>query len=167
MTKQNVDVTTWYKGAFKAWPKAVGDKPTADQLTVAHAFGRPGKQSLGLALAMRDGGVTGGQIAMACGAAQNNHRTKVIKVGWFKRLPASPGADGHTVYRIELTAKGQAKLAKVAAAVAADTAVGDAAPAKAKRKASKRKAKVNTVDAPATAPVDVQPAPEAPAHTEA
>ena len=49
--------------------KAMGNKPTADMLTTAHYFGRAGKQSLALAMAMRPEGVTAGQIIMACGAA--------------------------------------------------------------------------------------------------
>lgn len=139
------DVSTYYKAAFKGWPKQAGDKPTAALLATAHMFGRPGKQSLALAMALRDNGVTGAQVVLACGAPQNNHRTAVVKRGYFKNVAAPLTDAGHKVYRVELTAKGNAKLTKVAAEPVDK-------PAKAPRKPRPAKAPAAAVEAPVEAP---------------
>lgn len=134
------NVLTRYNEQLKVWSKQLGGKPTAELLETAHCFGRPGKQSLALAMAMRAEGVTAGQIIMACGAPQNNHRRDVIAAGWFKRdmnQPESPA--GHTVYKINLTPKGEAEAKKRVAATEATALPGDKPkPAKAKAKGSKK-----------------------------
>lgn len=147
-----------YANLFKAWQaKAMGPKPTAEQLATAHAFGRPGKQSLALAMAMRDVGVTAPQIIMAAGAPQNNHRVAEIKAGHFKRERVAPDDLGHTVYKITLTPKGQAAIKRRADADAKANLTGDA-PKAAKPKAKRpRKAKGTAAVTEAAA----APAPEA------
>lgn len=106
------DVTNWYSNVFKTWQvKQLGPKPTADQLTAIHNLGaRPGKQALASAMALRDCGVTGAQIVMACGAPQLNKMRGFITDGLLKRLPVAPSSEGHTVYRLEVTTKGTKRI---------------------------------------------------------
>lgn len=118
MTKQN-DSTGWYANVFKGWQsKLLGAKPTTAQLDAIHALGaRPGKQALASAMALRDAGVTGGQIVIACGAPQLNKMRGFVTDGLARFVPTPPSGEGHKVYRLELTAKGKAKgnaTAKVA-----------------------------------------------------
>lgn len=157
------DVTKHYGPVFKGWQsKQLGSKPTAEQLTVAHAFGRPGKQSLALAMAMRAEGVTAAQIQIAAGAPQNNHRRGLLSEGLFKREAVAANDLGHTVYKIALTAKGTAAMAKREAALAKATAEGTAPKAKAV-KASKGKGASKPRARKVTTPTPVTEAPEAPA----
>lgn len=145
-----------YAPVFKQWPvKQLGNKPADDLLQVAHAFGRAGKQSLALALAMRPEGVTQGQIQIACGAPQNNHRIGLIRAGYFKRDMTAPKTDaGHTVYRITLTTKGeQAMKKRLEAAAKAEVDGGKPAKVSKPRKAKKAKADAAT-PAPATVQAD-------------
>ena len=147
----------WYATTFKQWPKQVGAKPTADQLDTIHKLGaRPGKQALANALMLRDGGVTGAQIVMACGAPQLNKMRDFVAKGLAKRVPISNDAAGHTVYKLALTPRGTAKVAKVAAAPA------EAMPVKAKRKG-----KAKPVDVQPVAPVNEPVQPEANAQVQA
>lgn len=144
------NVLNTYTAQLKVWSKQLGGKPTAELLETAHCFGRPGKQSLALAMAMRAEGVTAGQIIMACGAPQNNHRRDVIAAGWFKRdMNAAPNDAGHTVYKINLTPKGEAEAKKRVAATEATTLPGDkpAKPAK--------KGKAKPAETPAETPAAV------------
>lgn len=142
MSKQ----VNYYTNAFKAWPKQAGAKPTEAMLATAHAFARPGKQALALAMMLRDSGVTGGQIVMACGAPQLNKMRDTVAKGLAKRVPISATAEGHTVYKLALTSKGEGKV-KAAAQVAP----------------AAKPAKVQKVKAEKPAPV----APVTPAVTEA
>ena len=152
MSKAN-NASDWYATTFKQWPKQVGAKPTADQLDTIHKLGaRPGKQALANALMLRDGGVTGAQIVMACGAPQLNKMRDFVAKGLAKRVPISNDAAGHTVYKLALTPRGTAKVA---------AAPAEAMPVKAK---SKRKAKAEApqaeampVQAPVNEPVADQP----------
>ena len=131
MSKAN-NAADWYTTTFKQWPKQCGAKPSAELLDTIHKLGaRPGKQALANALMLRDGGVTGAQIVMACGAPQLNKMRDFVAKGLVKRVPISNDAAGHTVYKLALTPRGTAKVAKVAAA----PAEGADKPAKAKRKA--------------------------------
>lgn len=127
--------------------KQLGPKPGDDVLAMVHTFARPGKQALALALMTRECGVTGGQIVQACGAPQLNKMRDLCKRGLFKRVAAPMTEAGHTVYRIELTAKGAAKVK-----AAAEKPV-DAEPVKPAK--AKRKAKAKPVEAPAVAPAPV------------
>ena len=109
MTK---DITGHYTNFFKGWQvKLLGPKPTAEQLDAIHKLGaRPGKQALANAMSLRDCGVTGSQIVIACGAPQLNKMRGFISDGLLKR-EATPKTDaGHTVYKMTLTAKGSAKV---------------------------------------------------------
>lgn len=117
---------TYYTANFADWQgKQLGAKPTIAQLATAHAFGRPGKQSLALAMALRDAGVSASQIIMACGAPQLNHMRGLITEGHFKREAAAANDVGHTVYKLTLTKKGEAAMAKREAAAAEAKLEGD------------------------------------------
>jgi hypothetical protein len=106
--------------------KLLGPKPTEAQLAAAVQLGnRPGRQTLALAMAMRDVGTTGPQIQLACGAPQNNKRADMIKAALLKRVMTAPDATGHTVYKVELTAKGKARCELNAKLEAALEAEGD------------------------------------------
>lgn len=147
----------WYGETFKAWPKQAGNKPTEVMLKTVHAFGRPGKQSMALAMAMRPEGVTASQVLLALSAPQNNHRVKVLRQGYFKQVPASKTAANHTVYKVELTAKGKAKADRAAAApevTDAEVTKGNGGKVKAKPVKKARKAKVK-VNVPADMPAPV------------
>lgn len=153
-----------YAPFYKGWQgKVLGDKPSDDLLATAHNFGRAGKQSLALAMAMRPEGVSGAQIVMACGAPQNNHRRGLLASGYFKRDAVPANAQGHTVYKITLTPRGEAAIKRRAEAAAKATLATTDKP---KRKAtSKRKGKAKPVtapEAPATAENAPAATPEAP-----
>ena len=97
-----------------------------------------------------DDGVTGAQIVMACGAPQLNKMRGFITDALLKREAVAPAANGHTVYKLALTPRGTAKVAKVAAAPVEGVAAA--------KVAKPRKAKVVKVDLPApVAPVQVDP----------
>ena len=152
--------TAHYAPFFKAWQgKVLGSKPTTDQLGTMHGLRlRPGKQALACSMALRPEGVTGAQIVMACGAPQLNRMRGLIASGYVKReaVPASP--QGHTVYKITLTPRGEAAIKRYA--VAADkAALAPAKPAK-KGKAKRKPRPAPTVTASEPAPVaPVDPAP--------
>lgn len=154
-----------YNSAKKAWQaKLLGPWPGDEALTLAHYFGRPGKQSLALAMAMRDCGVTAPQIIIACGAPQNNHRTAVVTAGYFKRdMGAGFNNLGHTVYKVTLTPKGQAFIdrRKAGAAVAANQAA-QTPPAKAGKAKAANAARKRAVPQAPTAPTVPNDAPTAP-----
>lgn len=141
--------TNWYGNVFKSWNiKHLGAKPTAEMLATIHGLqARPGKQALACAMALRDCGVTAGQIVMACGAPQLNKMRGFITDALLKRLPVAPSAEGHTVYKLELTAKGKQRVERTAKALEAKAAAGEAdtadKPVKAKAAVkAARKAKV-------------------------
>ena len=96
-----------YATFFKSWAaNLLGAKPTAEQFAAVHGLGlRPGKQALANAMALRDKGVTAGQIVIACGAPQLNKMRDLITDAFVKRMPVPKTAEGHTVYKLELTAK--------------------------------------------------------------
>lgn len=146
MAKTEINATTFYTNAFKSWPKAVGAKPDALMLDTVHKLGaRPGKQALALALMLRPEGVSGAQIVMACGAPQLNKMRETCTKGLAKRMPASATTEGHTVYKLALTAKGETKVKK-----AAETPTVEK-PAKAKKAKAAKPVKV-------TEPVTVETA---------
>lgn len=110
--------TDAYANLFKGWNvKVLGNKPTDDQLAAIHALGaRPGKQALANAMYLRDGGATNGQVVIACGASQLNKMRELVTRKLVKRdMNAGTNEAGHTVYKINLTAAGEAKLAKAKA----------------------------------------------------
>jgi hypothetical protein len=122
------DQANWYGNVFKSWNvKALGPKPTAEMLASIHGLqARPGKQALACAMALRDCGVTAGQIVIACGAPQLNKMRGFITDALLKRLPVAPSAEGHTVYKLELTAKGKQRVDRTAKAAEAKAAAGEA-----------------------------------------
>lgn len=122
------DQTNWYGNVFKSWnTKALGPKPTADMLANIHGLqARPGKQALACAMALRDCGVTAGQIVIACGAPQLNKMRGFIADSLLKRLPVPPSPEGHTVYKLELTAKGKQRVERTAKQAAEKAAAGEA-----------------------------------------
>ena len=112
-----------YAEQFKVWPgKFVGNKPTAEQLETYHKLGaRHGLQCLAGAMALRDNGVTGAEIVMACGNPQLNKMRGFITDALVKRVPM-PKRNGHEVYKLVVTPKGlqrikatEAKAAKLEA----------------------------------------------------
>lgn len=157
MSNTETNAATHYGPLFKNWQlKLLGAKPTAEQLASVHGLGcRPGKQALAIAMSLRDCGVTGAQIVMACGAPQLNKMRGLVADALLREMPAPLADNGHKVYRNEVTAKGKQRIERVAKADAAKVAAGaaetDKAPAKAKVKkpaSNRRKPKV----APATVP---------------
>lgn len=154
MSKAN-DATGWYGNVFKGWQtKALGRKPTAGELATIHGLGaRPGKQALANAMMLRESGVTGAQIVLAAGAPQLNKMRDFISKGLVKRVPISNSAEGHTVYKLTLTAKGEAKVK-----------AAEAAPAEKPAKAAKVKAARKPRPAKVTAPVTEAPQGETPAQ---
>jgi hypothetical protein len=153
----NVKHISYYTNVTQQWSKPLGAKPTEAQLSLAHVFGRPGKQSLAVAMALRDGGVTGSQVKLASSlfdgkaTPQLNHMRDLIKARMFNR-EAVPGA-----YAITLGPKGQQFVdlhGAKAVEKLADKAAGDK-PVKAGKKAKvskPRKAKAETVTITETAP---------------
>lgn len=106
------NATQWYTAEFKAWQKGAGVKPSADQLQAVHDLGlRPGKQALACAMALRDTGTTGSQIVIACGAPQLNRMRGLIDDKLVRRVPCSRDDRNHTVYKLELTEKGEKRIA--------------------------------------------------------
>lgn len=151
------DATAFYAPMFKAWGKAHGSKPTADMLNSVHGLkARPGKQALAIAMALRPEGVTGSQIILACGAPQLNKMRGYITDSLLKRLPAPPSAEGHKVYRLELTAKGKQRIASTEAAEAKLAEAGKATDAVAVKKPAKAKPAAKRTSKPAKA-VEVVP----------
>lgn len=144
MTKATND-GNWYSNVFKTWQaKQLGPKPTADMLASIHNLGaRPGKQALASAMALRACGVTAGQIVIACGNPQLNKMRGFINDALLKREAVPPSAEGHTVYKLSVTAKGQQRIARTVKAKGAVEAEGNKAvadkpakPAKAVSKAT-------------------------------
>lgn len=156
----NVKHISYYTNVMQQWGKQLGARPTEAQLAVAHVHGRPGKQSFIVAMALRDTGVTRGQMLEAAGlfdgkpTPQLNHMRALVNSKMFTRLPV-PGAYALAV------GPNHAKFAELhgAKAAAVEQAAKPAKATKASRKAE-RKAKVKA----ATQAVEPAPAPvEAPA----
>jgi len=121
MTKGTSNARGWYTDFWANWPKGVGRQPTATELAAVHAIGyREGKQALFAAMCLREAGATRPEGMLVCGAPQFNKtfgKGGTVAAGYFKRLPHEQ-RNSHVVYKIELTAKGNAK-AKGAAPVEA------------------------------------------------
>ena len=138
---------SYYTNVVTNWSRELGNKPTEAQLALAHVFGRPGKQSLAVAMALRDGGVTGNQIKQASAlfdgkpTPQLNHMRDLIKAKSFTR-EAVPGA-----YAITLAPNGQKFVdlhgarAMAAAEVKVIAKAAAVKPVKAKKAAAPRKPK--------------------------
>lgn len=155
------DHTNAYASIFKAWQKAWGTKPTNEHLSYVHGLGaRPGKQALAIAMGLRPEGVSNSQIIGACGNPQLNKMRGYISDAYVKRdMTAPPNAVGHTVYKLEPTKKGLARVDRAAATAAKLEAAGATGePAKpAKKAATKKQPKAHKPTAdklPKVSPVD-------------
>lgn len=157
------DHTNFYRDVFSAWQvKQLGPKPTAELLATVHGLGaRPGKQALAIAMGLRNVGVTGSQIIIATGAPQLNKMRGYITDALLKREMVPPASNGHTVYKLALTAKGKQRIERSIKAAEKAAAQGEAAaekpakaPAKPKGARKPRQPKV----APVTEPVTTEPA---------
>ena len=163
-----------YAEQFKVWPsKFVGAKPTAEQLETYNKLGaRHGLQCLAGAMALRENGVTGAEIVMACGNPQLNKMRGFITDALVKRVPM-PKRNGHEVYKLVVTPKGltrikasEAKAAKLEAEgnkaekpVAKAVAKAKGAP-KVKRAAKGAAVETVTSAAPDAVTVPVEPVTE-------
>ena len=154
---------SYYTNVMQSWSKGeLGKAPSEAQLALAHVFGRPGKQSMAVAMALRDGGVTGQQIKLASAlfdgkaTPQLNHMRDLIAAKQFERLPV-PGA-----YALKIAPKGQ-QFVDLHGAKAAAVEPKAEPSAKSKRKATRKAAvKATTVTAQVETPTS-----EAPSVTEA
>lgn len=173
MSKQNQisDSTALYKAAFSHWPKAAGEQPTALLLDTIHAMNiRPGKHALACAMYLRDGGATDQQVRLAAakldtkGGLQGslfNYMRQLCNDGLMRRDMTQPRG----VYKITLTKKGEAQVARYTKATAPVEAkpAGDANVKRKRiaRKLAKAKAKhvVTPAPEPVTEPVNAEPVP--------
>jgi len=156
MTNSN-NAATHYADTFKGWSgekaKLLGPKPTAETLDAVHKLGaRPGKQALAIAMGLRETGITAAQMQIACGAPQLNKMRGFITDAFLKRV-AAPKVDGHTCYKLELTAKGKQRIERAEKALAKAEAAGAAEgepKAKAKAKGTRNAKQANTPVQPVT-----------------
>ena len=134
---------TWFADVLKHWHRQAGSKPTDAMLMVPVLLGlRPGVQALHIAMCLRPEGCTVQQFCLAgsCGPA-NNMRRDLVKSGWFSStVEGKPYA-----YKLSVTAKGEAKLAKAQAWLEAAATVADTPKAAKKAKAKKAPTEGNTV----------------------
>ena len=109
--------------------KALGPKPTAEQImTYARLGARHGKQCFAGAMALRELGVTGSEIVIACGAPQLNKMRGFIADALVKRVPLGK-RNGNDIYKLVLTPKGEKRIANTLAREQAADAAGVAADA--------------------------------------
>lgn len=141
--------------------KALGPKPSADELTTAHAFcQRPGKQSLGIAMALRSTGITRPQMYDSSRLFDGNGTYAMNKLGaQFKgHNPPFDGSQVDGAIKLKLNANGRAFMARNAQAAAGKvTDTVKAKPAtptapKAKKPASKPRKPVQAPPVAAEAP---------------
>jgi hypothetical protein len=154
-----------WQGAGMA--KLLGPKPTAEQLMTYHRLGaRHGKQCFAGAMALREHGVTGSEISIACSAPQLNKMRDFINDRLVDRVPVGK-RNGGEIYKLVITPKGQKRIDMAIkleqAAHDAAQVNGEAKPvAKAKVKAkgkatgNRRKAKHDAM-VPAAATATVEP----------
>lgn len=158
MSNTETNAATHYGDFFKKWQgagmlKLLGPKPTAEQLALVHGLGaRPGKQAFAIAMSLRDCGVTGGQIVIACGAPQLNKMRGYVIDALLRELPA-PMFEGQKVYKHEVTPKGRQRIERFVKAQAATVAAGETETVKApkvkaakKRTSAPRKPKVTVAE---------------------
>lgn len=167
----NVKHSGFYTNVLANWHKALGPKPTEAQLSLAHVFGKPGKQAMGIAMALRDGGMS--PQAMTGASALFDGRptpcrnklvgsTGLVAAGLFERLKPEAGQPTGTI-ALKITTEGEkwvqvhsGKVTAAKLAVVADKpakAVNAKAAKKAARKAAVKAATVTVVE-PVDEPVD-------------
>lgn len=122
------DVTKSYRPYLKHFRKDMGAPPSADHFNTAHGLGaRIGsKVAMAIAMYLRPQGATQGQVVTVCGGPQLNKMRGLIEAGFLKRGNLPNNEAGHTVYHVELSARGAKAIAK--------KADGDKPAKKAKRK---------------------------------
>ncbi len=170
----------YYANVWPNWViKVLGPQPTNEQLAVIHGLkARPGKQALACAMALREAGVTGneikGAVALIDGGAnpQLNKLRGMVDTAKTMQWVPMPDRAGLHVYRIKLTAFGQAMLkgnaaspVHVTTALKANVAAPKAKPrttAKKGRKATGKPAGTGTVTGATVTPPTAKPASEAP-----
>lgn len=123
---------------FTDWVKALGPLPSEAQLSVAHVFGRPGKQALGIAMALRDCGMTSSQMTSASALFDGKATTCRNKIKAEIAAGMFDGGASNGVIKITLTPRGQQHIDRLAARGAGDA---EPAPGKAVAKSVKRQAK--------------------------
>lgn len=139
-----------YAAALNHWPKASGEQPTAELFATIQAMNiRPGKHVLACAMYLRPEGATDDEVKKAAGKLDvkggnqgvlHNYRRDLEKAGYVRRDMNVPNRDGGKVFKILLTKKGEAQVARYTNAVAKKVEA-KAAPKKAKgKKARKAKA---------------------------
>lgn len=150
-----------YAAALNHWPKASGEQPTAELLAIVHSMNiRPGKHALANAMYLRAEGATDDEVTAAAGKLDtkggnqevlHNYRRKLEKQGFMRRDMNVPSRDGEKVFKITLTKKGEAQVARFTR-YTARVAEAKAPAKKGKGKKSKGKGKVAPapVDAPAS-----------------
>jgi hypothetical protein len=159
-----------YDDQFKVWQtagmaKTLGPRPTAEHLTTYHRLGaRHGKQCFAGAMALREQGVTGSEIVIACGAPQLNKMRGFIADALVKRVPLGK-RNGNEIYKLVLTPKGEKRIAtqaaieKAADEAGAVTGEGKAkkatTPAKPAKKATSGHAKADKRHAKTVPPVNL------------
>lgn len=153
----NVKHVSYYTNVMQNWSKPLGSKPSEANLALAHVFGRPGKQSFVVAMALRDSGVTRSQMLTAMSlfdgkaTPQLNHMRALIAARMFDR---DPGVQG---YKLTQGPKAQQFIdlhgAKAAVKVER-TAAQTKAVAKADKKAKAEKAVTAAVTAAVAAGAD-------------
>ena len=148
----NVKHIAFYTNVMTQWGRDLGPKVTEAQLALAHVFGKPGKQSLVVAMALRPDGVTRGQMLGAAAlfdgkpTPQLNHMRALVNAKLLTRQPV-PGA-----YVLVKGPKADQYIDLHGAKAA--TSAAEAKPVK--KAAKPRKAKAAKVE---TAPVDAVTAP--------
>lgn len=156
---------SYYTNVMQAWSSELGRKPSEADLALAHVFGRPGKQSMAVAMALREGGVTGAQVKLASSlfdgkaTPQLNHMRDLLAAKLFTREAVSGK------YVITLAPKGQ-QFVDLHGAKAAEKVTGTDKPVKKAVKAKgKGKGKKATPVAAAETPApEALPVNEAPAE---
>jgi hypothetical protein len=90
--------------------KLLGPKPTPDQLMTIHRLGaRHGKQCFANAMALRDCGVTGAEIMMACDNQQLNKMRGFVTDRLLDRHAVGK-RNGGEIYKVTVTPKGQKRI---------------------------------------------------------
>lgn len=155
---------SFYAATLAKWatsPVKLGPQPSEAQFATAHQFGRPGKQSLGFAMALRDCGMTRGQMKQSAYLYDEkattcfSHINDYVVAGTFTRDMNAP----NKALKITLSDKGvktlEARAAAQAATVTADKPAAKVAKGKAvKAKRASKARKITQVTAAENAAVE-------------
>ena len=147
-----------YNEFFKTWAvKTHGSKPSEAMIEQAHLLGcAHGKQCLVVAMSLRPEGVTRPQMLHAVGNPQANKMGGLVTDAYLKRDMSKAKLGVHTVYKNDVTPKGQKRIdsrkAAIAALEAAGKVTGEAKPAKGAKAKAVKKPKVKAAKGPVTVP---------------